>query len=82
MTPAPTHSGFYALRFTLPIDSSFLADPKLAWILKDGGGCAVRVICDKGTKRLTVYPVRGGRVLNVACLTHRDEAGYLDEIGK
>jgi len=75
----PKISGYYAHRHTLPIDDAFRNDPSLQWILENQN--RVTLICDRGTRRIVVYPVRDCTVLNVVALCHVSEAPYLAEVG-
>jgi hypothetical protein len=62
------------------MDDAFYNDPALQWILEDKS--RVVLICDRGTRRMVVYPVRGSKVLNVVALCHVSVAPYLADIGE
>lgn len=62
------------------MDDAFYNDPALQWILENKN--RVTLICDRGTRRIVVYPVRSCKVLNVVAFCHVSEAPYLAEIGK
>ena len=62
------------------MDDAFRNDPKVQWILEDVN--RVVLACDRGTRRMVIYPVRGCRVLNVVALCQVSEAPYLATIGR
>jgi len=75
----PTISGFYAHRFTIPMDEEFRKDPAAQWILEEL--TRVTIACDTGSRRIVFYPIRDAKVLNFAALCDVSVAPYLANIG-
>jgi hypothetical protein len=73
-------SGLYALRFTIPMDEAFMKDTAVQWILEDMN--RLLVACEQGTRRLVIYPVREGKVLNYVAMCDVSVAPYLANIGE
>jgi len=76
----PKNAGWYACRFTLPIDDTTANDPELQWILENPNTTRI-VMSEQGSLRLVTYPIRSAKVLNVAIFCHVSEAPAMKGIG-
>jgi len=75
----PVLSGFYAHRFTIPMDEKFMDDPATKWITEDLNRVIIPV--DSSSRRLVIYPIRDSKILNYASLCNVSVAPYLASIG-